>query len=107
MMTKLNELDELYRQIAVAALADGIEPYEPETEDESLADWSRRNYNGPLAQWVRRNVRYRPDTEFLIIWGVALAMGEIAKAELPSDAAETRREQIRPRAPVKYSASRR
>jgi hypothetical protein len=56
-------LADLYNQAATAAMAEGIGPDDTPT--------------GAVAQWVRRNVSYRPETEFFIVLGVAGAIADL------------------------------
>lgn len=78
---RVEELARIYKAMARAAIADGI-PIETEGDYESLADWSKKNFNSPLSQWVRRNCKCRPESEFFVVWGVAIEMGHIKQAEV-------------------------
>jgi hypothetical protein len=55
------DLNQLYKQAAQAADADGI----------SAGD------QDALVAWIRSNVRYRPDTEFFIALGIGCELADI------------------------------
>jgi len=56
------DLDALYDAAAERCEADGV-PIDG-------------TVNGPVCQWVRKNCRYRPDTEFFIVAGITAAMAD-------------------------------
>jgi hypothetical protein len=56
-------LDEMYKQAAREARAAGC------TCDDTP--------NGCVAQWVRANVTYRPETEFFIVLGIAAELADL------------------------------
>jgi hypothetical protein len=56
--------DELFDQAARAAHSDGIDPSSTEPD-------------GPMARWVQRNVKHRPETLFFIVFILCCRVAEM------------------------------
>jgi hypothetical protein len=63
-MTSDDRLDEILDAAARQALSEGV------TAGDA--------YGGPVHLWVRRNVRYRPETEFFVVFLISFRIADLA-----------------------------